>query len=1235
MKLKFINSKLLFAMTLLFGTSLALSADSVLQVPLMSKAPKIDGKFSDGEWLNAGIWKRSVSQKNQLLAIRNILFYIGCDGKNLYLAQQSEIKPGNIQTPELRCWEITLLPPGGKAVKITVNADKKTSLPAGAVVKHSSDKEFWYSEMSIPLSSFSGENLTDGSWGVQMLRKWNCPNEVTAWHIPTAKKPLAEVRFVKSGVLCNLVDMINQTKYASWRLTWKLSNTSDKPVTLRWTADVKSLEAPVNRSKTITLAPGATDEVIMQGIFMPGTFRTFTSEIKDVNTGKVYYQRKFSWDFNKSQKWLDPNPPLQVHWAVHPTAQTLRARLFCRQKAKFNAVTKAEVVVTHESGKVFAVKQLEKRGDVDWYGYWKEADMNKWPLGKYSFDVKVTDKKGKVQTIKNSFGRYKFEWENNKLGKSEQYIPPFKPLQIKNNEIHALQTGYRRSGVFWDAVYAQGENILTSPIELKINGSSFKALAVRQVKAPFGRVIFESDFQYGDLKLTAVHDYDYDGMCKVTLKFDPAKPVKIDSLYFDIDIKKEYATLYTAMGARLRNNFHGWIPKKEGEVWNSLKGRVLNQLLKGFRPYIWVGEQYKGFCWFAETPYNWSIDPNKPAQTLTVEKSSVKLRVNLVNKPTTRDKKFEIVMGFQPTPVKPQPKVAAMPGLSQRVKYYPKSKYLNIIATYGYMCMRYEDGNLNVPPNNDWSFLEYVAADKWKTPAEAQAFALDYVKRNKLDQTEYRSIYDYSPALTKQLHLSMRAFCEIFRPSNVRIQYQNPRALAPNSKEFDMYNDEWSLWDTRPYSSERMSHFGFDPTDKFTDYMLYSIRQMYKYGYTGIYYDNIFDTICYNVAKGPAIEVAPGTVMPYYPFFEMRELLKRSALFLHEEKRYLGGYPMLETHITDTVMIPLVSFNATTLDWEMNFGADPYPKRFSQPYILTNTIGTQTGTLGRAIIQRDKNVPGEEVERSVLAVQFANNMMSGKLYFTPGMFYQKAIDYVFAFGYEADGTIIYPGYAADNPVKVNSKDVLATVVKRKDGEVLLLIGNVSAKAVKATFDLGKFTSGTIYDVESSTIIGKGSKFTLPVEKNSYRMVRVGKAPKNAASMSAVADWKKAVRATLEHTADSLILKDIQKDHQLFNRDLLLDTNKISTITIEYRASGIPAKTKGQLYFANGKQRFGSPRVFNLPSLKGDNKFHTITIPTTNNPEWSKAKQVTAIRLDMMDQNGGVIEIKNIKFNAEN
>ena len=92
----------------------------------------------------------------------------------------------------------------------------------------------------------------------------------------------------------------------------------------------------------------------VQSIFMPGTYRTFTAEVKNTADNTVYWQRKFSWDFAQAKKWFDPDPPLQLHYAVHPTAQTLRVRVFCRNAKKFANVAKAEVLVTHESGKVVA-----------------------------------------------------------------------------------------------------------------------------------------------------------------------------------------------------------------------------------------------------------------------------------------------------------------------------------------------------------------------------------------------------------------------------------------------------------------------------------------------------------------------------------------------------------------------------------------------------------------------------------------------------------------------------------------------------------------------------------------------------------------------------------------------------------------------------------------------------------------------------------------------------------------
>jgi len=91
---------------------------------------------------------------------------------------------------------------------------------------------------------------------------------------------------------------------------------------------------------------------------------------------------------------------------------------------------------------------------------------------------------------------------------------------------------------------------------------------------------------------------------------------------------------------------------------------------------------------------------------------------------------------------------------------------------------------------------------------------------------------------------------------------------------------------------------------------------------------------------------------------------------------------------------------------------------------------------------------------------------------------------------EAPGTGIYPGYATDNPVRISSKTILATALKRKDGEVLLLIGNVGETAT-AQFDLGAWASGTIYDAENNQVyrvyVGSGYPLDAAVSPDSRRL----------------------------------------------------------------------------------------------------------------------------------------------------
>ena len=115
---------------------------------------------------------------------------------------------------------------------------------------------------------------------------------------------------------------------------------------------------------------------------------------------------------------------------------------------------------------------------------------------------------------------------------------------------------------------------------------------------------------------------------------------------------------------------------------------------------------------------------------------------------------------------------------------------------------------------------------------------------------------------------------------------------------------------------------------------------------------------------------------------------------------------------------------------------------------------------------------------------------------------------------------------------------------------------------------------------------------------------------------------------------AIMLTSIARDSSIISSPLSIDPTKFTNITIKYRATGIPSRTRGQIFYENSLGKFHASRYWRIPSLKSDGKWHTINLTLKNlkTPEsWSNGGIVTRLRLDMMDQKGGKIEVGLIKL----
>ena len=70
-----------------------------------------------------------------------------------------------------------------------------------------------------------------------------------------------------------------------------------------------------------------------------------------------------------------------------------------------------------------------------------------------------------------------------------------------------------------------------------------------------------------------------------------------------------------------------------------------------FKPFVWLGDEERGFSWFCESEENWS--PADPERALTIDREGerVVLRLHLVEGAPI-EKPLKYTFGFQATPVK-------------------------------------------------------------------------------------------------------------------------------------------------------------------------------------------------------------------------------------------------------------------------------------------------------------------------------------------------------------------------------------------------------------------------------------------------------------------------------------------------------------------------------------------------------------------------------------------------------
>ena len=1079
------------------GTCFA-QPQTCVRLPPIDKPPVIDGKIETGEWAKGMADFGSVSGKTGFLTKRKVLFHLTYDEKNIYFAMQSELPPSPQTLSDTDTVEITLRPPGAeKPVAFRFNHNGAGNLPAGAKSANSFNAggayPVWEAEAEIPLAALGVAAIADGQeWGLQMQRNWKNADETGYWHLPGKTGETGVFIPDRTAPAVSFEGLGDKwyTPLSFGEFVYRAVNLTAAPQKVHCNAMLTSREVPIAYNASAVIAPGKS--FVFQGrslCLYPGTDRILTATLSNSENDLRYYERTLTFNLAKGLGWIDPDPPLVLDIGVYPSFKKAKARI-SGNAAKLAACSQVVFRIKNGQGKVFCEEKAEKRGSNNFFKMWTLPGL---PLGGYVISAEAIDKAGKKTTFEKSFAVREFEWQNNTIGTDRIIIPPFKPLVVDQakREIHALQTGYRINGAFWDAVYAQGKNILAAPVECTIDGGKFSPLATRLISAEPDKVVYESDVEYKTLKLTVVHEYDYDGLCKTTLKFKPSAKIEIKELYLDIPLKKEYAKLFYPC-AGIRDMSIGALPEGSGVVWEGSMKPVSSYLgwSGNWRPWFWFGEIYKGICWFAEDQNNWHVDRKRSVQKFIRTGDAAILRIELINRPSQLEAPFDIVMGFQPTPVKPRPEGFRKLAGTMWSTWTPVNADVSALTGHNMGLYAGTHGTF-APMGGDYSFIDYCFARSWKTRDELMDVIYAYLKKNKIDDNNWCKYAKDKVPLSER----MRQGAIKVKQAKYVALYNNPRQFAPEMPEWDMYIDEWHYrsWRPAPFFDEYVEQ----PIKNMQDMLLYNCKKELRAGFDGIYYDNLMPMPCGDTISSTAMEINPestamDSVRWSYPIFCTRELIRRTAVLAYQENKMICGRPFVWLHTTGCPFSPWLSFAAMQYTWEMNSHKGDYQDRFPEAYMHAETLGTQSGLIPRVMVNTSGKNP-EHTARTMLAVLFAQDVLlfddTGTKMFD---FWKNAINLVRGFGYGDPGVDVFPGWDLENPVKVvGAKDVRVTTVRRPDGKTLLLVGNLGDK-VSATFDLSQlgYKNCVVRNAETGREVSAGQKVTTDLPEHEYALLLV-------------------------------------------------------------------------------------------------------------------------------------------------
>lgn len=998
-------------------------------VPLMEKAPVIDGNFIPEEWKNAAGFDGMTWQG--VLEQRSVRSYIGATVDAFYFAMISELpKEGNILAKVKDGTSQIVFDDAGE-IFIDPNPETERGIryqylfnSIGSVlyqtavrggfpqpvnwngkyeIAHSMRDGKWITEVKVPVKSIVPDRkTTDGVWGLSLCRDWKQP-----WVFSSAPGNFpgddTRFRFVKAAPA---IQFEAHGDFTAKQIHGALSlyNPGDKPAKLDVLIHSElNLMPEVRLHEKVTVEPGKSVKLPYDARVNAGICDKFDFLIKVSGDDGVHYSRQYKWTVPRSVRWATVEEkilPFDFEFAYYPYENLLRIRNLFHNYKKTLPAEVSYTISEKESGKVIKSETVKAVHGLETRLRLPELD------GEYAITLVMNNDE---KLVKN-FIRRRYDWEHNKLGRSRKVFAPFTDIKVENNTLSTVLRDHRLGNTgLPEQISVKGIDILAGPVTLKLNGKALSAGKLNFTERAADVVRTESEIKSGNFSAVAKGRWEYDGCLKYDLTL---KSGEIKSLILEVPLKDEYAPMFHAMieGLRAGIMFDEFNPG-DGELWTAKK-LPSTTMPANFCSYIFLGSPLRGLSVFAENDKGWSWDRGTPNMRVVRKGKELTLEVNLVNKPIKIEREQTLSFGMLAAPVKPRPE-------------WWRTKFFRLLGT----CINWLGGPGccgNVyPPGKHRVFFEVMARLNQGIVKEE-----DRKTVSELGLKYYKPFPDY-PEMEKQWsrHVAANFGGRLF-PRNMLFYYN--RAVFNALEEYPTFVNDWSLLDFPPreYIPVR-NEIKIVPTDSYNDFAMHWYKESFDHGRNqGVYWDNWYIRPSFNTEMTDAYYNADGSVTPAAGIWGLRSLIKRTYEMMCEQ----GMDPVTAPHMTSTSILPMLSFATVQYDWEWKRSTGDVQYRFSRPYTQLVSNGELAGLQPMMLTDHGNDAKDEWRQRTYAGVCIVHELFSGG-----GGKVWKTLDAPIREQYfKNPGLKTYRYWDVQDAVKVSDKDY-AWILHNVPGEKAVLV----------------------------------------------------------------------------------------------------------------------------------------------------------------------------------------------------